>query len=92
MVITEGIKNEVLLLQRHVRIMKILRDGPMGIVRLSQLTGLPMHQVRYSLRILQQSDFLEPSTKGAILNAKGKEFFGSFEKEKRRLAKELNKI
>ncbi len=92
MVITSGLKNEVMLLQRHVRIMKILKDGPVGIIRLSQMTGLPAHQVRYSLRILQQSDFLDPSTKGAVLNAKGKAFFGSFEKEKRRLAKELNKI
>lgn len=92
MVITEGMKKETMLLQRHVRIMKILKDGPVGIVRLSQLTGLPAHQVRYSLRILQQSGFLEPSTKGAILNAKGNAFFGSFEKEKHRLAKELNRI
>ena len=38
----------------------------MGIIKLSELTNYPQHMVRYSLRILEQDDLIEPSPQGAV--------------------------
>lgn len=84
---------ELGLLERHVKILRLLGvQGPLGIVKLSKLTGVPAHQVRYSLRVLQQSGFLEPTTKGALINARAKKFLADLGVEKKKLAKEIGSI
>lgn len=88
--LTSGIMREIKLLQRHMQVMKLLANEPMGIVRLSQATNIPVHQIRYSLRILQQNSLLSPSTKGAVLSGKGKGVLNSFSKQI--LIKELEKL
>ncbi len=90
--ISDKIKAELELMKRHLRIMRLLMEKPIGIVRLSQLTGLPKHQVRYSLRIMQQNNFLTPTTRGAILNEKGRNACKSFEKVKKELIKTIKDI
>ena len=87
------VKYELGLLGRHVKILRLLGEkGPLGIVKLSKLTGVPSHQVRYSLRVLQQSGFLEPTTKGAMINSKAKRFIAELENEKRKLAQTIAAI
>lgn len=55
--------------EKEERDLKILReviaDGPVGIVKLSDRTGLPEHKVRYSLRMLENDGFIEPTPDGA---------------------------
>lgn len=64
--LTGKIESELELLRRHVEILKTVRDHePIGIIRLSELTGHPQHKVRYSLRVLEQEGLIEPSTQGA---------------------------
>ena len=66
--LTSVIENELDILKRHIDILKILQDQqPMGIIKLSELTGYPQHMVRYSLRILEQEGLIEPSSRGAML-------------------------
>lgn len=87
------IRTELGLLERHIKILRILEEkGPLGIVKLSYLTNTPPHQVRYSLRILQQSGFLQPTTKGAMLNSRARNFISGFEKEKKSLTKRIASI
>jgi len=63
------------LLQRHVQMLKAIRDNePIGIIRLSELLNHPQHKVRYSLRILEQEGLIQPSPEGAITTEK----FGPF--------------
>ncbi|MBI2971076.1 MAG: hypothetical protein HYY37_01510 [Candidatus Aenigmarchaeota archaeon] len=92
MALTASLLRELKLLKRHAAIVRILEKHPMGIVRLSQFTGLPPHRVRYSLRILQQNGLLEPSTKGAALNGKGRKFSAAFGKEKKKLMQEITSL
>jgi predicted transcriptional regulator len=50
-----------------INVLKTLKENqPMGIIKLSELTGYPQHMVRYSLRILEQDGLIEPSPHGAI--------------------------
>ncbi len=76
-VLTKSFRKEVELLSRHVQLLNVVRhEGPIGIVRLSAITGLPQHKVRYSLRILQEEDYIEPTTKGAAATPRTEQFLG----------------
>jgi predicted transcriptional regulator len=69
--LTNVIETELDILKRHINILKKLqKDQPMGIIKLSEITGYPQHMVRYSLRILEQDGIIEPSSKGAITTDK----------------------
>ncbi len=64
--VNEDIEN----LQRLIVIIKtLLKDQPMGIIKMSQQTGIPEHKIRYSLRILEHEDIIEASREGAILTS-----------------------
>ena len=65
--LTSVIENELDILKRHVHVLKTLqKNQPMGIIKLAELTKYPQHMVRYSLRILEQDDLIEPSPQGAV--------------------------
>ncbi|HWG90969.1 MAG TPA: hypothetical protein VNZ52_09005 [Candidatus Thermoplasmatota archaeon] len=73
--LTGKIETELDLLQRHVAILKAVKDNePIGIIRLSEITGHPQHKVRYSLRILEQEGLIEPSAQGAVTTDRLNEF------------------
>ena len=62
---------------RHLKIVKtLLKEQPAGIIRISRLTGLAEHKIRYSLRILEKEGVIIPSKEGAILSP---EFIGDKE-------------
>jgi predicted transcriptional regulator len=44
----------------------VIDDGPIGIVRLAEETGVPEHKVRYSLRMLENDGLVEPTPQGAV--------------------------
>jgi predicted transcriptional regulator len=63
-----NLRKEVELVLRHIRVLKVLREkGPLGIRRISAETGIPKHQVRYSLRVLERAGALNPTSRGARL-------------------------
>lgn len=73
--LTGKMELELELLQRHVEILKAVKDHePIGIIRLSEITGHPQHKVRYSLRILEQEGLIEPSAQGAVATQQIAEF------------------
>jgi predicted transcriptional regulator len=73
-------------LARHISIIEALRESqPAGIIRLSQLTDLPEHKVRYSLRILEKNGVIKPSREGAVLTA-------SFMRSHEKIAENVQKI
>ena len=75
----DKLEEEVELVARHVEIFrKVVEDGPIGIVNLSNEMGYPHHKVRYSLRVLEESGFIEPTAQGAVPTEEGHEFIGEF--------------
>jgi predicted transcriptional regulator len=59
--------NQVEKERRDVVILRaVIEHGPIGIVRLSEETGVPEHKVRYSLRMLENDDLVEPTQQGAV--------------------------
>lgn len=85
--------NEVGLLKRHVLILRLVRENePIGILRLSELSEIPQHRVRYSLRILEQKGLIKPSSKGAVSTKKASRTLESLPGELRNVSKKLNEI
>jgi predicted transcriptional regulator len=63
----DRLENQVEKEQRDVRILRaVIENGPIGIVRLSEETDLPEHKVRYSLRMLEEDELIQPTPDGAI--------------------------
>ncbi len=78
--ITEVAEKELELLGRHLDVLKTVKDhGPIGIIRLSKLTGQPQHTIRYSLRTLEKDGLIEPSPNGAVITEKVHETLGTLE-------------
>lgn len=78
--ITSVAEKELGLLSRHLDVLKNVQDhGPIGIIKLSQITGKPQHMIRYSLRTLEKDGLITPSPQGAIITDKIHEMLGTLE-------------
>lgn len=78
--LTKGFEEELELLGRHIRMLQFVeKHGPVGIIKLSKLLGVPRHKVRYSLRILEKAGFIAPSTQGARATEKVPQFLDQIE-------------
>ena len=78
--VTSVAEKELYLLSRHLDVLKTVKDhGPIGIIRLSQMTGQPQHMIRYSLRTLEKDGVITPSPQGAIVTDKIHETLGTIE-------------
>ena len=78
--ITDVAEKELDLLSRHIDVLKTVKDhGPIGIIRLSQMTGQPQHVIRYSLRTLEKDGVIIPSPHGAIVTDKIHDTLGTLE-------------
>lgn len=71
----DRLEKEVDMLERHLQVLKmVIKNEPIGIVKMSNETGYPHHKVRYSLRVLEEEDLIEPSSQGAITTDRTDEF------------------
>lgn len=78
--ITNVAEKEINLLSRHIDVLKTVKDhGPVGIIRLSQMTGQPQHMIRYSLRTLEKDGIITPSRNGAVVTDRVHETLGTLE-------------
>jgi len=78
--ITNVAEKELGLLSRHLDVLKNVQDhGPIGIIRLSQMTGQPQHMIRYSLRTLEKDGLITPSRDGAVVTDRVHEVLGTLE-------------
>ena len=63
------------MLERHLTVLRMVDENePIGIVKMSNETGYPHHKIRYSLRVLEDEDLIEPSSQGAISTDRTSEF------------------
>lgn len=88
-----NLENEIKLLRRHITILKLVIDNePIGIVKLSEISDIPQHKVRYSLRVLEHRGLIKPSTHGAVTTEKTQGYVKSLSDRLEKLAKELTKL
>ena len=71
----DRLEKEVDMLERHLKVLRmVIENEPIGIVKMSNETGYPHHKVRYSLRVLEEENLIEPSSQGAITTERTGEF------------------
>jgi len=76
----DRLENEIEMLERHLEVLNAVVIGePIGISKLSEVTGHSKYKVRYSLRILEQEGLIKPSTYGAITSSRISEFVQNYE-------------
>jgi len=69
--LVRGLKHEGDLMRRHVEMLRlVVKEGPIGIIRLSQRLKMPQHKVRYSLRMLEQDGLVKATPDGAVATDK----------------------
>jgi len=63
-----NIKAEIAICSRHIDVLyAVLTHQPIGIIKLAQYLKLPQHQIRYSLRILENCGYIVAGTTGATI-------------------------
>jgi len=73
-----SLTEEFALLERHILILKTVKaNQPIGLVRLSETTGIPKHKVRYSLKLLEKEGIIEATQAGAVVTQRYDEFLKS---------------
>lgn len=73
-----SINGEFELLERHIKIVRVVRENqPIGLIRLSEMTGIPKHKVRYSLKLLEQDGIIVPTQGGATVSDKYESYMES---------------
>lgn len=71
----DSLDEDLELLERHISILRTVKDNqPVGLIRLSEMTGIPKHRVRYSLKILEQQGIIVATPEGATVS----DGYGSF--------------
>ena len=70
-----SLSEDVELLERHISILRTVKENqPVGLIRLSEMTGIPKHRVRYSLKLLEQQGIIAATTDGATVTDRYDEF------------------
>ena len=78
------------LLERHISILRTVRDNqPVGLIRLSEMTGIPKHRVRYSLKIMEQQGIIVATPEGAVVSDGYDAFMASMADSVERLAEKV---
>lgn len=87
------IKADLETVRRHLSIIQtLLREQPVGIIKISHETGIPEHKIRYSLRVLEKEGLILPSREGAILTPEFLENKDKIAEEARILTEQMNEM
>jgi predicted transcriptional regulator len=71
----DRLEDEVNMMERHLQVLKmVIENEPIGIVKLSNESGYSHHKIRYSLRVLEEENLIEPSNQGAITTERAEGF------------------
>lgn len=66
---------EVDVLGRHLHVLKtVVANEPIGIVKTAEKLESPHQKVRYSLRMLEEADLIEPTMQGAVTTDRAESF------------------
>lgn len=87
------INGEVELLERHLSVMRVVaHQGPIGIMRLTEELSQPQHRIRYSLRVLEQMQYIKATPSGAVATPKAHEMLSNFDSDLDTLIKKLSSL
>lgn len=63
----DSVEEEVDILERHLYVLQmVVNNEPIGIVKMSNESSHAHHEIRYSLRILEEENLINPTQQGAV--------------------------
>ncbi len=78
----EKLDGEIELLERHLSVMRVVaKQGPIGIMKLTEELGQSQHRIRYSLRVLEQMQYIKATPAGAVPTEKSVEMLAHFDQD-----------
>ncbi|MDR1403952.1 MAG: hypothetical protein LBJ20_00045 [Candidatus Methanoplasma sp.] len=81
------------LIGRHIEMLRVTKElQPIGIIRLSEVLGIPKHKVRYSLRLLEKDGLIVATNEGAMVSDRYEEFIRELPDRFDRLIGHINEI
>jgi predicted transcriptional regulator len=87
----DRLEKEIDMLERHLTVLRMVNENePIGIVKMSNETGYPHHKIRYSLRVLEEEDLIEPSSQGAISTETTEDFLEELDEKLGEMEGRLN--
>ncbi len=93
MILTGKLEAEMKLVKRHIDVLtKVMRNQPIGIIKLAQMMELPEHKIRYSLRILEQENLIEPSPEGAKPTKRAKKEIKNIKNSLEKIIEDANEM
>jgi len=91
--IFNSVLEEIELIGRHIDMLKVTKEmQPIGIIRLSEVLGMPKHKVRYSLRILEKEGLIIATSEGAMVSDKYERFMNEVAEQLEELIRNIKKI
>lgn len=89
----DKLSGEVELLERHLTVMRaVAKNGPIGIMKLTEELGQPQHRIRYSLRVLEQMQYIKATPSGAVATPKAYQMLDNFDVELAGLIEQLKAL
>lgn len=89
----DRLEKEVDMLERHLQVLRmVIENEPIGIVKMSNETGYPHHKVRYSLRVLEEENLIEPSSQGAITTERTQNFVNDLDSKLEAINEKLDEM
>ena len=91
--VTDKIDDDIELLIRHIEMLKVIRENqPVGIIKLSELTEIPRHKIRYSLKLLEKDNVIAPSPEGAVTTELSDEYMWELSAYLEKLIKSITRV
>jgi len=73
--LTDELRSELKMIERTIKILDMVKkEQPIGISKLSEKMDIEEHKIRYSLRLLQKDNIIEPTRHGASLTERHEKF------------------
>ncbi|MEF8874890.1 MAG: hypothetical protein V5A88_09525 [Candidatus Thermoplasmatota archaeon] len=87
------LKSELNTIERTIRILDLVKDEePIGIKKLSEKLETEDHKVRYSLRLLEKDNIIEPTSHGASLTKDHAKAEGQLKSDLKEMKNTLNEL
>ncbi|SIR94714.1 Predicted transcriptional regulator [Haladaptatus litoreus] len=78
----DTMKTEVDMLERHLHVLEMVREnGPIGIVKMSNESDHVRHEIRYSLRKLEEANLITPTQQGALSTEQSSSFIENLDEQ-----------
>ncbi|WP_227378569.1 hypothetical protein [Haladaptatus halobius] len=89
----DSVEKEVEMIDRHLDVLKmVVNNEPIGIVKMSNESGYAHHEIRYSLRLLEEKNLIDPTKQGAVTTDQTGSFIDNLDEQIDDIRARLNAV